>query len=284
MNAVRKRGGFAIESPAPLRSAGWPGRAVCSVSGGVARGPYGGVPPAVLRERRVWGLSRVCRAHRPFPCGGVGGSSLACPGGAGWLLARLLPPRRWCGRVFGSFLFRGRAVVAPVCVAFGFVPRPLFEYFLRRGCPPLAGSLRPVWRVCSSFCFPRAHMDGSGCSWGGWLVVVGAAGGAAGVGGGGSWARGAAGRSGRPSLGWASRTAGVRFCSFWAGSAAVRLSHRREAALRPRRPRGLFACVVARPFFWYTECEPRLSGNQSAPLASKARSKPEPCKGLFSRS
>ena len=167
MNAVRKCGGFAIESPAPLRSAGWPGRPVCSVSGGLAGGPDGGVPPAVLRGRRVWGLSRVGRAHRPFPCGGVGGSSLACPGGAGWLLARLLPPRRWCGRVFGSFLFRGRAVVAPVCVAFGFVPRPLFKYFLRRGCPPLAGSLRPVWRVCSSFGVPRAHMDECGCSWGG---------------------------------------------------------------------------------------------------------------------
>lgn len=50
-------------------------------------------------------------------------------------------------------------------------------------------------------------------------------------------------------LRWASRQRGCLLPSLWGCPARCRLSHRRRASLRPRPRRGLFACVVAWPFF-----------------------------------
>lgn len=241
--------------------------------------PSGGAPGAP-------GLGPVPCLPRPPPSPLVWGGWFVSrlSGRAGWLLARLLPPRRWCGRVFGSFLFRGLGGGRSRLRCLWVCARPLFEYFLPAGVPFLG------WCLAPGVALPLLFLPSSGRTWTGCgLLCRGAlVGGGAAVGAAVGWGlvrwprRGRGFRSAR--LRWASRQRGVLLPSLWGCPARCRLSHRRRAALRPRPRRGLFACVCGMAFFLYTECEPQFAKKRGAQPATKARSKPFPCRGLFSRS
>lgn len=89
-----------------------PGRGVAPVVAGARRVPLAGslssAPPPSTARGGLVGRSGPFRAGRP-----VAGASR-------------LPNPLWCGLVLGPSLFRGAGGVAPLCVAFGLPPSPLF--------------------------------------------------------------------------------------------------------------------------------------------------------------
>lgn len=213
--------------------------------------PGRGVAPGVAGARRVPLAGSVSSAPPPSTArGGLVGRS--GPFRAGRLVAGAsrLPNPLWCGLVLGPSLFRGAGRCRALLRCLWVAAQPVIEIFSsRRGCPSVSASLGRGWGVASPVLpSARPSMGPASALWGGGVVVV--------VGPRPRWPLG-------PQTGRARAKCGAcaPVCRGPAAPGGGGLLHKR-----------------------HTECEHQFAERRGAQPATKARTKPEPRRGLFSRS